>query len=1211
MARNYNEQNAVRQYLLKQLSDADQQAFEFRLLTEDALSEELEIVEDELIDEYLAEELSKVERTSFEETFLAHPERLRKLKGSQALKRYVDTRSPPKSARRPFEFLKNWIISYVPGGRGELVASPIGAMLALLVVAAGGFVVWRMVIYQSDLTKGLVALNQAYRQQRPLEVRISDIEHAPFIATRSNEPPPVNSFERDRAQRFLSDAFKEDADADSYHALGKFYLLERDIDKAIEYLEQARNAGPNNAQIYADLGAAYLEKAKHELEVEKPDGPGQDGKGLEHLGRSLEYLKQALELNPDLLEALFNRALVHEYQGLYFQAVADWRAYLEKDPNSQWAVEARERLTSLENKKAVGSQKTGDALETFLRVYETHDDEAAWKIYTRNYATTGNGITRELLDDFLAEKPRRNSTVNLQALDYLGQLEIRRTQDAYTSDLARYYSTAAPQTKALLVQARQHMSKAVKLMNGSEIAAATESLLEARSMFEKAGNVPELLIADSVIAHAAALQPANAEGLEVLARAIPVCESRRYKWLLARNLWLQSFINSNLINFSEAIGESSRALQLFQELEDSTNVSKTFLQLASLHLYVNDTETSFSFFRRALISAELQRGPPTEAAWGIHTGTSLTLTAVKLYRAALDYQNEALAIALRSGTPLLISRSYQYIGLTYGFLKQSELALQNIRLAYEQGKPRANEAVGQNMMASSSLYLGDLYRASGDPNSALDAYDESSRLYEGLRFGHYSYAAHKGKFLSHLALNNDAMAQQELQIVLGLFDQYREKIYEERQKNLFFDRAQDIYDLAIDFTYFRLGDPHRAFDYSEICRARNLRELMHHGTELMQSASGLNLRPAKDVDSQKVSPLTGAEIQQRLPHQVQVVQYAVLEKRLLIWHVTKQHGVIPKTVEVESENLKGLVETTLRQIAQRDEEGSAASLKSLYKLVIEPIREKLDPKLVLCFIPDKTLHRVPFGALLSDTSGRYLVQDYRIMTSPSATVLIDSTNRAGASVKEERLLAVGNPAFDRAVNPKLSNLPGARREVEELAANYISPRILVASQATRSSVMDEMLRADIAHFAAHYEVDPRSPLSSKLLLASDPQEPAHHQQAGLSAGDIYGMNLARTKLVILAGCKTGIEQQFSGEGPVGFARSFLVAGVPVVVASLWPVDSDATSRLMIAFHRLRKAKHLPTTEALMRAQQEIMAREHYRHPYYWAGFTAMGGYSEF
>ena len=66
-----------------------------------------------------------------------------------------------------------------------------------------------------------------------------------------------------------------------------------------------------------------------------------------------------------------------------------------------------------------------------------------------------------------------------------------------------------------------------------------------------------------------------------------------------------------------------------------------------------------------------------------------------------------------------------------------------------------------------------------------------------------------------------------------------------------------------------------------------------------------------------------------------------------------------------------------------------------------------------------------------------------------------------------------------------------------------------------------------------------------------------------------------------------------------------------MVASLWPVDSEATSELMILFHRFRTEGHLSTTEALTRAQQEIMTREKYHHPYYWAGFTAIGGYSEF
>ena len=56
------------------------------------------------------------------------------------------------------------------------------------------------------------------------------------------------------------------------------------------------------------------------------------------------------------------------------------------------------------------------------------------------------------------------------------------------------------------------------------------------------------------------------------------------------------------------------------------------------------------------------------------------------------------------------------------------------------------------------------------------------------------------------------------------------------------------------------------------------------------------------------------------------------------------------------------------------------------------------------------------------------------------------------------------------------------------------------------------------------------------------------------------------------------------------ARPFLVAGVPLVVASLWPVDSDSTAELMIIFHKHRKLDNLSTAQALRRAQLELLSR---------------------
>jgi CHAT domain-containing protein len=73
------------------------------------------------------------------------------------------------------------------------------------------------------------------------------------------------------------------------------------------------------------------------------------------------------------------------------------------------------------------------------------------------------------------------------------------------------------------------------------------------------------------------------------------------------------------------------------------------------------------------------------------------------------------------------------------------------------------------------------------------------------------------------------------------------------------------------------------------------------------------------------------------------------------------------------------------------------------------------------------------------------------------------------------------------------------------------------------------------------------------------------------------------------------------------------AGVPVVVASLWPVDSPATAELMIKFHEYRRNKGASTAEALRRAQRDMlsMSDQKLHKPYAWAGFVAFGGHTDF
>jgi hypothetical protein len=85
----YKEQQSLRKYLLGSLPPGEVAALEERLLTDGVFYDELLMVEDELIDQYLSGEQSPAERQSFEAHFALAPERQQKVRFARALKKYL------------------------------------------------------------------------------------------------------------------------------------------------------------------------------------------------------------------------------------------------------------------------------------------------------------------------------------------------------------------------------------------------------------------------------------------------------------------------------------------------------------------------------------------------------------------------------------------------------------------------------------------------------------------------------------------------------------------------------------------------------------------------------------------------------------------------------------------------------------------------------------------------------------------------------------------------------------------------------------------------------------------------------------------------------------------------------------------------------------------------------------------------------------------
>ena len=168
------------------------------------------------------------------------------------------------------------------------------------------------------------------------------------------------------------------------------------------------------------------------------------------------------------------------------------------------------------------------------------------------------------------------------------------------------------------------------------------------------------------------------------------------------------------------------------------------------------------------------------------------------------------------------------------------------------------------------------------------------------------------------------------------------------------------------------------------------------------------------------------------------------------WLVTRDRMITAKS-NIGADDLRKKVTAyleALRARAQLEQLNRQAS--DLYQLVIAPIGGRLDRNLTLCVAPDGALQDLPFAALVSPESKRYLVEDFTLVVNPSASVFaraIDLSLRKQKS-EPEPFLGFGNPRFDQQRFPKLQALPASEQELERIQSLYPHRLTLHRRQAT-------------------------------------------------------------------------------------------------------------------------------------------------------------------
>ena len=366
------------------------------------------------------------------------------------------------------------------------------------------------------------------------------------------------------------------------------------------------------------------------------------------------------------------------------------------------------------------------------------------------------------------------------------------------------------------------------------------------------------------------------------------------------------------------------------------------------------------------------------------------------------------------------------------------------------------------------------------------------------------------------------------------------------------------------------------------------------------------------------------------------LEYLVTDRETIVWVISELGVQTASRILVTRDELAEMVRA-FRETVESPPPGSAAVLSyydmlqkaaQLYQLLVAPIEGALDSAEHVIIIPSDVLFYVPFGALYrceaeemlyhdavlrsteldsdSPPSGRYIIEDMSLSYAPSLASLYWPLQHSMSAYTS--ILAVGNPTGD---------LPSAEDEAKAVANLFAEGKLFLGGDATESTVKVELLSCeyDVVHLSTHGSFRTEMPLLSEVILQGDSQDDGH-----LYAGEILGLPLYTTELVVLSACQTALPLAMSssvvaGDEIQGLGQALFVAGVPTAILSLWNVSDVSTSELMMLLYTDLLEPTQPA-DALSSSQRTFLGPEcpsvgrgaslAYTHPYYWAAFVLYG-----
>lgn len=336
-----------------------------------------------------------------------------------------------------------------------------------------------------------------------------------------------------------------------------------------------------------------------------------------------------------------------------------------------------------------------------------------------------------------------------------------------------------------------------------------------------------------------------------------------------------------------------------------------------------------------------------------------------------------------------------------------------------------------------------------------------------------------------------------------------------------------------------------------------------------------------------------------LPANETLIEYTLTENHLYTFVLTADSFYTRRTNINHSSAIASLQKPQHISVTEfRD------SAYKLYTELIKPI-EGYFASNHLIIIPDEDLYYLNFETLVSDSTARdfgsldYLIRKYSISNLLSANVAAQMKKYNPAENSNDKALLF-SPVFTdsmkrnyvSSVEPMqvdssylyLFRQPFALQAVRDIH-KLISADMYIENDALESSFKKSSPQYKVLHLATHAQVSDIDPLQSRLFFAKQIDHSVNADDGNLNAYEIYSMQL-QAELAVLTACETGLGQVHTGEGVISLAHSFMFAGCPSVVMSLWKIDEKTNAHIITDFYGQLKKGHRKS-EALRKSQTKF------------------------